>query len=288
MAKEQKMEFYNKASFGFYVLLKEKEKKDKKQKKSKLSHETMLIAGEIGNLLAFKNIKKQNAYLGTIREFCNELQLDIIVKAVKELIRAGYLYSNDYGLLGVCSDYFNFKEKIEIQIEEKKHSSTTSYSLDDFKSDLIQPSESKPKINWCDLINRLKYQIEVGNKAYTNFYNGAYKCLVRWYIEQYIMIDTVHDRIYYNDEAFDDRIKQILSIYFKVLPGEEYKHPNYIRAKKHIEFFTEEFYNYYKSYLIQCWKSGHPLLKNKPIKDHTGNKIRMTPELLNKILAEDE
>ena len=253
MAKSNKMEYYNKASFGFYIHSCEKEKAKRGEKKSRFSKETLVIASDIGNYLSFKNSSYQKAYLGTLVEFGCAIPIETITKAVKELTREGYMYQEDDLTLHLCHEFFEFKTQIELQHEEKTKSNKLNHN--DVEIAVLNDINNLLYRNFSieDFWNLIKHQITSKNKVYSNFYNGAYK---------HILIQLfINDSLYYHGGFLEyDRAKfnygkeVILSIYFPLDVNAKIRSQDYLLAEKHIDFFIKMYIRDLTTETIKNWK----------------------------------
>lgn len=263
MAKSNKMEYYNKASFGFYIHFREKEKVKRGEKKSRLSKETLVIASDIGNYLSFKNSSYQKAYLGTLVEFGSAIPLDTITKAVKELTRENYMYQDDDLSLYLCDEFFEFKTQIEMQHQEKTKSSKLNHNevviavLNDIRNLYLGNFSIE------DFWNLIKHQITSKNKVYSNFYNGAYKHIL---IELFINHSLYYHKgfLEYDREQFHTWKVAILSIYFPSEVNTKIRSQDYLLAEKHIDFFIKMYIRDLTMETIETWK--HKLSRGLQVK----------------------
>lgn len=260
MAKKQKTDFFNKASFGFFICLTGKEKW------KKLNRETLLIASEIGNLLSYREKLTQNTYIGSFSEFCGDIPTETVVKASRDLIRAGYIKKSLDGKLSLCSDYLEFKQEIELKIEAKE--------LSDFpnKEDPYELFKDYKDITYYDLctwqerIDFLKYQIQESEPRYSNFHNGIYKIIFGRLIFKKYFWKNGPGKLHHDDDFLEHEKEIVLSLYFNPSNKPKYQCKDYLRAKKHLDFFITKTIKEYDQKKIDSWESlkeRHPEHCNK-------------------------
>ncbi len=235
MSKKQNTDFYNKASFGFYICLQPKEVK------KKLSRDTLFIASEIGNYLAYKCKSNQNTYKGTISEFCEVVSTELVVKAVNELTKAGFIVKSIDDKLSLAEGFLKFKKEMEFLIEEKKLSKGCNKKEKD-KFELYFKSKNELR-DWGRKIEFLDYMVnEECEKNYQNFHSGFYKVLLREMITPSQESNSFRKQML--SARYSDLKDDILRVYFPDMEGNlKYQNKEYMKAKEHMDFFTNKLMN---------------------------------------------
>jgi hypothetical protein len=254
MAKKQKIDFFNKASFGFFILL------QGKKKNKKLSRDTLLLASEIGNFLSYREKMSQNTYLGTISDFCEDIPTEIVVKASNELLNTGYLIKKIDGKIELCQDYRKYKEEVELILEQRE--------LSDFPNkDIYEVFKDYKELSWDGLYtweekkSFLRYKISDGDNKYSNFHNGFYKILIGKLIFNKFFIKWGPGKLQLPGDFLEREVSEILDIYFPMGKKPIYESKEYLKALKHIHFFTEKTIKEYQQKKLERWedlKLKHP------------------------------